>query len=115
MGSVTLARAPDGDLVVLKRPYDPDDDACERLRDEARIGARLLQTDEEHVTLVDGAVVGPSGSVTLAEIASAYHLSPADLPDDIDSRGLEATEGYAPEVRTGVHTGATHAANPRPR
>ena len=76
----------------------------------SRIGARLLQTDEDSVALVDGAVVGPSGSVSLAEIASSYYLRPADLPDDIDSRGLEATEGYAPNVRTGVHTGATHAA-----
>lgn len=85
--------------------------ACQEIATRvSKIGARLLQTDEDNVALVDGAVVGPSGSVSLAEIASAYHLRPADLPDDIDSRGLEATEGYAPDVRTGVHTGATHAA-----
>ena len=85
--------------------------ACQEIATRvSKIGARLLQTDEDNVALIDGAVVGPSGSVSLAEIASAYHLRPADLPDDIDSRGLEATEGYAPDVRTGVHTGATHAA-----
>ncbi len=85
--------------------------ACDEIAARvSRIGARLLQTDEDSVSLVDGAVVGPSGSVSLAEIASAYYLRPADLPDDVDSRGLEATEGYAPKVRTGVHTGATHGA-----
>ena len=85
--------------------------ACREIAARAsRIGARMLQTDEDSVALVDGAVVGPSGSISLAEIASAYYLRPADLPDDVDSRGLEATEGYAPDVRTGVHTGATHAA-----
>ncbi len=84
--------------------------ACREIAARASsIGARLLQTDEDSVALVDGAVVGPSGSVSLAEIASSYYLRPADLPDDVDSRGLEATEGYAPDVRTGVHTGATHA------
>ncbi len=85
--------------------------ACREIAARAcRIGARLLQADDDSVALVDGAVVGPSGSVSLAEIASAYYLRPADLPDDVDPRGLEATEGYAPDVRTGVHTGATHAA-----
>jgi carbon-monoxide dehydrogenase large subunit len=85
--------------------------ACREIASRVlKIGARLLQTDDESVSLVDGAVVGPSGSVTIAEIARAYHLRPANLPDDVDSRGLEATEGYAPGVRTGVHTGATHAA-----
>ncbi len=85
--------------------------ACREIATRAaRIGARMLQTNEDSVAVLDGAVVGPSGSVSLAEIAAAYYLRPADLPDDIDSRGLEATEGYAPGVRTGVHTGATHAA-----
>ncbi len=85
--------------------------ACREIADRAsRIGARLLQADAQSVRLIDGAVVGPSGSISLAEIAGAYHLRPADLPEDVDSRGLEATEGYAPGIRTGVHTGATHAA-----
>jgi serine/threonine protein kinase len=48
MGSVTLCRAPAGDLVVLKRPYSTEPDAAVRLRDEARLGARLV-----HPGLVD--------------------------------------------------------------
>jgi carbon-monoxide dehydrogenase large subunit len=75
----------------------------------ARIGAALLQTDQAKVSLRDGAVHGPKGSVTLRDIARAYYLTPSDLPDDIDPRGLEATEGYAPDRLTGIHTGAAHA------
>lgn len=48
MGSVTLGKSPDGQLVVLKRPHTTDADAAIRLRDEARIGARLL-----HPAIVD--------------------------------------------------------------
>jgi serine/threonine protein kinase len=42
MGTVTLCRAPDDSVVVLKRPHSPDAQAAVRLRDEARLGARLL-------------------------------------------------------------------------
>lgn len=48
MGTVTLGKSPDGQLVVLKRPHSLDPDAAVRLRDEARIGARLL-----HPSIVD--------------------------------------------------------------
>ncbi len=48
MGTVTLGKSPDGQLVVLKRPHSVDPEAAVRLRDEARIGARLL-----HPSVVD--------------------------------------------------------------
>lgn len=41
MASAFLARAPDGQHVVLKLPLVDDPDTCERLRDEARTGLRL--------------------------------------------------------------------------
>lgn len=41
MASAFLARAPDGQYVVLKMPLVDDADASERLRDEARTGMRL--------------------------------------------------------------------------
>jgi carbon-monoxide dehydrogenase large subunit len=85
--------------------------ACTDLaRSIAKIGAALLQTDASSVTLRDGAVHGPSGSVSLRDIARAFYLAPADLPGDIDPRGLEVTQGYAPERLTGLHTGSAHAA-----
>ncbi len=84
--------------------------ACKELsRRVARIGAAMLQTDPANVTVRDGAVFGPSGSVSIADIARAYYLAPGDLPGDIDSHGLEVTEGYAPSRITGIHTGSAHA------
>ncbi|MBT5047687.1 MAG: xanthine dehydrogenase family protein [Rhodospirillaceae bacterium] len=82
------------------------DDIAARL---ARIGAALLQTDIESVEVRDGGVYGPDGSITIGDIAKAYYLSPSDLPGDTDSRGLETTEGYAPDCLTGIHTGSVHA------
>jgi aerobic carbon-monoxide dehydrogenase large subunit len=85
--------------------------ACREIADRvARIGAALLQTGVDAVRVENGAVIGPAGSVSLRDIARAFYLAPQDLPEDIDARGLEATEGYAPARRTGIHTVATHAA-----
>jgi aerobic carbon-monoxide dehydrogenase large subunit len=84
--------------------------ACKELaRRVAKIGASLLQTDDSSVTVRDGAVFGPSGSVSLHDIARAFYLAPADLPGDTDPHGLEVTQGYAPQRLTGLHTGSAHA------
>jgi carbon-monoxide dehydrogenase large subunit len=84
--------------------------ACEDIaRRVARIGAALLQTDVESVEVREGAVKGPDGSISISEIAKAYYLTPADLPDDVDTHGLETTEGFAPDCLTGIHTGSAHA------
>jgi carbon-monoxide dehydrogenase large subunit len=84
--------------------------ACKELAHRvAQIGAALLQTDASAVTLRDGSVFGPRGSVSLRDIARAFYLAPADLPGDTDSHGLEVTQGYAPDRLTGLHTGSAHA------
>jgi aerobic carbon-monoxide dehydrogenase large subunit len=84
--------------------------ACKELAARvAKIGAAMLQTSVEQVTVRDGGVFGPQGSVSLADIARAFYLAPADLPGDIDPHGLEVTQGYAPTRLTGVHTGSVHA------
>jgi aerobic carbon-monoxide dehydrogenase large subunit len=75
----------------------------------ARIGAAMLQSDVGAVTVRDGGVFGPGGSVSLRDIARAYYLAPGDLPGDIDSHGLEVTQGYCPDRLTGIHTGSAHA------
>jgi len=75
----------------------------------ARIGAALLQTEIEFVEVRDGSVYGPDGNISISDIARSYYLNPSDLPGDTDSRGLETTEGYAPDCLTGIHTGSTHA------
>jgi aerobic carbon-monoxide dehydrogenase large subunit len=85
--------------------------ACKELaRRVAKIGAALLQTDANSVTVRDGGVFGPNASVSLRDIARAFYLAPADLPGDTDPHGLEVTQGYAPERLTGLHTGSAHAA-----
>jgi carbon-monoxide dehydrogenase large subunit len=84
--------------------------ACKELAGQvAKIGAAMLQTDVASVTVRDGAVFGPHGNVSLADIARAFYLAPSDLPGDIDPHGLEVTSGYAPGRLTGVHTGSVHA------
>ena len=84
--------------------------ACKELAKRvAVIGAAMLQTDVNSVQVRDGGVYGPHGNVSLADIARAYYLTPADLPGDIDAHGLEVTGGYAPGRLTGVHTGSAHA------
>src|SRR5882724_772410 len=84
--------------------------ACKELAGRvAKIGAAMLQTDVDSVQVRDGGVFGPHGSVSLADIARAFYLAPADLPGDTDPHGLEVTGGYAPTRLTGVHTGSVHA------
>ncbi len=84
--------------------------ACKELAQRvAEIGAAMLQTDAKSVTVRDGGVFGPHGSVSLGDIARAFYLMPSDLPGDINPHGLEVTGGYAPERLTGVHTGSAHA------
>ena len=85
--------------------------ACKELAARVgRIGAALLQTDKDSVSLRENCVVGPGGSVPLRDIARAYYLSPSELPSDIDTHGLEVTGGFAPSRITGAHTGSAHAA-----
>ena len=84
--------------------------ACEEIaRRVASIGAALLQTDVASVEVRDGGVYGPEGSISIGDIARSYYLTPADLPGDTDPRGLETTEGYAPDRLTGIHSGSAHA------
>ncbi|HWK47897.1 MAG TPA: xanthine dehydrogenase family protein molybdopterin-binding subunit [Stellaceae bacterium] len=76
----------------------------------ARIGAHLLQCDPAEARLADGRVYGPAGDVSLKEIAQVWYLRPEQLPEDVDTGGLEATVGYKPTVDTGAFSYATHAA-----
>jgi carbon-monoxide dehydrogenase large subunit len=85
--------------------------ACRTLAERAtRIGARLLQTDPDKVSIQSGQVFGPVGSVSLAEIARVWYRAPQHLPDDVDPSGLEVTIGYKPQRDTGTFSYACHAA-----
>ena len=77
--------------------------ACESLaKRAAAIGAWLMRTDPDKVTVREGKVFGPEGSVTLDEVARIWYMRPQDLPADMDKGGLEVTEGYKPERDSGT-------------
>jgi carbon-monoxide dehydrogenase large subunit len=85
--------------------------ACQEMRKRVlAIGAKMLQTDIGQVGLRDGEIVGPSGSVSLAEVARTWYLRPQDLPADVDPGGLEVTAGYKPVRDSGTFSYAAHAA-----
>ncbi len=75
-----------------------------------RHAAHLMQCGAGDVRLDSGRAIAGGSSVTFAEIARAWYLRPDQLPDDVDTQGLEVTQGYKPDVDTGVFTYATHAA-----
>jgi carbon-monoxide dehydrogenase large subunit len=84
--------------------------ACESLIPRYRhIGAHMLGCTVEQTRFEAGEVRGPSGSVSLRDIAAAWYLRPERLPADVDRNGLEATLGYKPDVDTGAFSYASHA------
>jgi carbon-monoxide dehydrogenase large subunit len=74
-----------------------------------RIGAHLLQQPAAAVRLDDDRVVGPDGSVSIADVARVWYLAPQDLPADADAHGLEVTAGYKLRRDTGTFSYAAHA------
>ena len=80
------------------------------LRDKlCRIGAHLLQCEIAETRCDGGAVHGPRGSVTIAEIARIAHLRMHELPPGVEPL-LDATATYEPGISTGVFSYATHGA-----
>ena len=83
--------------------------SCRTLNDKIRrIGAHLLQTDVASTRLEAGAVHGPSGKVSLAEIAFTANVRPERLPVGMNPL-LEATETYEPKDSSGVFAYGAHA------
>jgi carbon-monoxide dehydrogenase large subunit len=85
--------------------------ACDELAERVlRIGAGLLQARREEVRLEGGDVVGPSGRISVAEVARTWYRRPQDLAGDVDPGGLEVTAGYKAQRDTGTFSYAAHAA-----
>ncbi|MGH7102246.1 MAG: xanthine dehydrogenase family protein molybdopterin-binding subunit, partial [Acetobacteraceae bacterium] len=80
---------------------------AERLK---KIGAHLLQTRPEDVTLEAGQVRSGQAEISIAEIAHTWYLAPQRLPANVDPGGLEVTAGYKPKSDHGTFSYATHAA-----
>jgi carbon-monoxide dehydrogenase large subunit len=84
--------------------------ASRMLREKlCRIGAHLLQCDPAEARCEGGAVHGPQGSVTIAEIATVAHLRMDGLPPGVNPL-LDMTATYEPQISTGVFSYATHGA-----
>jgi aerobic carbon-monoxide dehydrogenase large subunit len=85
--------------------------ACDELAARVlAIGASLLQAKPEEVRLQAGEVVGPSGRISVTDVARTWYRRPQDLPPDVDPRGLEVTAGYKAGRDTGTFSYAAHAA-----
>ena len=79
------------------------------LREKIRhIGAHLLQTDVTNTRVEDGAVHGPSGKISIEEIALAANARQDRLPTGMDPL-LDAVETYEPAVSGGVFAYGAHA------
>src|SRR5205823_5549416 len=74
-----------------------------------KIGAHLLKCAEAEARFENGAVTGPAGSVSLADIAEAWYMRPERLPLDVDRAGLEASVAFKPTKDTGAFSYASHA------
>jgi carbon-monoxide dehydrogenase large subunit len=84
--------------------------ACKELIPRfVRIGAHLLKSPESECRFESGRVVGPSGSVSLSDIAEAWYMRPERLPDNVDRQGLEASLAFKPKRDTGAFSYASHA------
>jgi carbon-monoxide dehydrogenase large subunit len=85
--------------------------ACDALAERVKeIGAGLLQVRRADVRLEAGEVVGPSGRISVAEVARTWYRRPQDLPPGLEPGGLEVTAGYKAERDTGTFSYAAHAA-----
>ena len=83
--------------------------SCRSLREKIkRIGAHLLQADVASTRVEDGAVHGPSGKVSIEEIAMTANVRQDRLPTGMDPL-LDAVETYEPAVSGGVFAYGTHA------
>lgn len=85
--------------------------SAEKLAERIKhIAAHLLQRQPGDVTFKDGRIEAGGASLDFAEVGRAWYLRPDSLPEDVDTNGLEVTEGYKPQVDGGVFSYATHGA-----
>ncbi|WP_407174770.1 xanthine dehydrogenase family protein molybdopterin-binding subunit [Bradyrhizobium sp. STM 3562] len=73
------------------------------------IAAHLLQVEMGAVTFADGRIFAGNASVSYEDVGRAWYMRPDQLPDSVDTGGLEATEGYKPAVDSGLFSYASHA------
>ncbi len=75
-----------------------------------RIAGHLLQCRASEVRFHNGRIEAGAASLDFAAVGRAWYLRPESLPDNVDTGGLEVTEGYKPLTDSGLFSYATHAA-----
>jgi carbon-monoxide dehydrogenase large subunit len=75
-----------------------------------RIASHLMQCKPADVRFNGGRIEAGAASLDFAAVGRAWYLRPENLPDDVDTGGLEVTQGYKPLTDLGVFSYATHAA-----
>jgi carbon-monoxide dehydrogenase large subunit len=86
-------------------------EACDQLAERMRaIAAKMLQCSPGEIALADGMAMGPSGGLSVEEIAFIWYRQPQDLPPDVNPAGLEVTAGYKPKRDSGTFSYGAHAA-----
>jgi carbon-monoxide dehydrogenase large subunit len=85
--------------------------ACRTLKARlAAIAAHLLQCTAADVSLRDGVFYGPSGDISVRDVAVAWYMHPQRLPPEVNAGGMEVTDGFKPKVDSGQFSYGTHAA-----
>jgi CO/xanthine dehydrogenase Mo-binding subunit len=74
------------------------------------IAAHLMQADADGVTFAGRRIHAGTASIGFADVGRARYIRPYQLPDGVDTAGLEATEGCKPGTDNGVFSFASHAA-----
>jgi carbon-monoxide dehydrogenase large subunit len=88
--------------------------ACDALAERIKgIAGHLLQGEADAVTLSGGQAMIGSAAVSVEEVGRTWYLKPQLLPDSVDPRGLEVTEGYKTTQDTGTFSYACHAVKVR--
>ena len=88
--------------------------ACDALAERVKaIAGHLLQGEADAVALSQGMALIGTAAVSVEEVARTWYLKPQLLPDDVDPRGLEATDGYKTTQDTGTFSYACHAVKVR--
>src|SRR5262245_23690280 len=85
--------------------------ACQTLKARlAIIAAHLLQCAPAEVALRHGIFYGPSGDISVKDVAVTWYMYPQRLPPEVHAGGMEVTDGFKPKVDSGQYSYGTHAA-----
>ena len=85
--------------------------ACRTLKARlAAIAAHLLQCTAADVSLREGVLYGPSGDISVRDVAVTWYMHPQRLPSEVNAGGMEVTDGFKPKVDSGQFSYGTHAA-----